>query len=403
MRYRPGVRTLGVLGVCLALLAAGVVAGVAGWTRGWKGSVTLLANWGGTERATFMRDVIEPFQEKYRIKVVYQGSPALSHVLAADIDAGGPPDVAVLPGPGELLAYAREGRLQALDGLFDADQYDSIWAPKVKRPGAAPHTYWLPVKTGLKSMVWHAGKDVPGTAEGASRWCMGMESGATSGWPGTDWVEDILLQRAGPETYTKWATGRLSWTSDTVRGAWQTWGEMTEAGDERATALTTPYNADCPAGRWEHQGSFRAGAWLSKEDAGYVHSAEVIPGARRGAGAWEVSGDLAALLNPTGEARELMRFLADPHTVLPAHTANKEATPDEARGRAARRMGGILRGKGSEIRCWDASDMMPRALRDAFHQAVLRCLVEPSALNAELRKLEDLRRKEQKLPVCTSG
>jgi alpha-glucoside transport system substrate-binding protein len=400
---RPRPRTFAIVGVCLVLLVAGV-AGVRA-ARGWEGSVTLIANWSGEEREQFENNVIEPFEKKYDIDVVYQGSSALSQVLAADTAAGNPPDVAVLPGPGELLDYALDGRLHPLDDdLFTAGNYDDIWAPEVTVPDReGRHRYWLPVKTGLKSMVWYAGqRPTVQSAAAPDRWCLGMESGATSGWPGTDWVEDILLQQAGPRVYEDWANGKLSWANDAaVRKAWTTWGEMVGAGDGRrvAQALTTGFGADCPPGRLEHQGSFRAGHW-QKAGGDYVHSSEVIPGTGPDAGAWEVSGDLAALLNPTDEARKLISHLADPGTALPDHTANKAAAPDSTEDELQEEIGEILRGEGRRTRCWDASDAMPRALRDAFQQAVLRYLVEPAELDAQLSELDKLR-KPQSLPVCS--
>ncbi|MGA4837744.1 ABC transporter substrate-binding protein [Streptomyces sp. G45] len=401
-RRRPRPRTLAVLAVCLVLLGAGVVAGVR-WAREVTGSVTLLANWSGAERKQFEEHVIEPFEEKYRIDVVYQGSSALSQVLAADMAAGNPPDVAVVPGPGELLAHAADGRLRPLDGLFDPRQYDSIWAPEVTIPGRGSHTYWLPVKTGLKSMVWYAGDRPDATSAGTpGRWCLGMESGATSGWPGTDWVEDILLQQAGPGVYEDWANGRVPWTDDAVRKAWTTFGELVGAGGSRRVqrALTTGFGADCGPGRLEHQGSFRAAHW-QRVGGDYVHSAEVVPDPGPDAGAWEVSGDLATLLNPTREAEQLIRYLADPGTSLPEYTANKAAAADHGRDGTARKIGESLRTPGVP-RCWDASDAMPRATRDAFHQAVLRFLVAPGQLDDRLAELERARTK-QELPVCGGG
>ncbi|MFJ6654828.1 ABC transporter substrate-binding protein [Streptomyces sp. NPDC091377] len=399
-RIRP--RTLGILCVCLVLLGAGVVAGVR-WAQSWKGSVTLLANWSGAERERFEEDVIGPFEEKYRIDVLYQGSSALSQVLAADVAAGSAPDVAVLPGPGELLAYAVEGRLHPLDGLFDTGHYDEIWAPRMTVPDRAdPHTYWLPVKAGLKSMVWYTGGAPPTveSAGGAERWCLGMESGATSGWPGTDWVEDILLQQAGPQVYEEWANGRLAWTDPAVRRAWTTWGDLVGAGGEPAgRALTTGYATDCADRRLEHQGSFRAEHWRAR-GGDYVHSSEVVPGAGPDAGAWEVAGDLAALLNPTEEARQLIRYLADPGTALPAYPANEAAAPTGGLDGTREEIGAVLLGAQRQTRCWDASDVMPRPLRDAFHRAVLRHLVEPEALDTQLRELQRLN-VERSLPVCS--
>ncbi|MFD5266245.1 ABC transporter substrate-binding protein [Streptomyces sp. NPDC058335] len=404
---RPRGRTLGIVCVCLLLLAAGVTAGVR-WARGWTGSVTVLANWSGGERDQFER-AMQRFEDEYRIDVVYQGSSALSQVLAADLAAGTQPDVAVLPGPGELMAYAAEGRLEPLDGLFEAGSYDRVWMPKVAGEDGRERTYWLPVKTGLKSMVWHAGglsgDEITRVAGGPDGWCLAMESGATSGWPGTDWVEDVLLQQAGPGVYEQWATGGIPWTDARVRKAWRTWGDMVGAGDRTRVdhLLRDNFAQGCPRQRLEHQGAFRDAHW--KPVAGdFVHSAEVIPGARADSGHWEVSGDLAAMLNATDEARQLIRFLADPDTGLPDFSANKKAeAPDVHQDPLKRKIGSILRGSERHL-CWDASDTMPPALRNAFHQTVLHFLVAPDRLDDQLRALDALDDEPRPtLPVCGTG
>ena len=41
-------------------------------------------------------------------------------------------------------------------------------------------------------------------ADGSTPWCVGFESGAATGWPATDWMEDIMLRTAGPDTYDQW-------------------------------------------------------------------------------------------------------------------------------------------------------------------------------------------------------
>ena len=65
----------------------------------------------------------------------------------------------------------------------------------------------------MKSLVWYvpenfedAGYDVPETmeelmalteqivADGETPWCIGLGSGGATGWPATDWVEDMMLR-----------------------------------------------------------------------------------------------------------------------------------------------------------------------------------------------------------------
>ena len=36
---------------------------------------------------------------------------------------------------------------------------------------------------------------------------MGLGSDATSGWPGTDWIEDFVLRQSGPDIYDDWVAG----------------------------------------------------------------------------------------------------------------------------------------------------------------------------------------------------
>ena len=33
-------------------------------------------------------------------------------------------------------------------------------------------------------------------ADGGVPWCIGIESGGATGWPATDWVEDVMLRTA---------------------------------------------------------------------------------------------------------------------------------------------------------------------------------------------------------------
>lgn len=316
-RSRRAVRTVTVVASCLAVLAAVAVMGVR--ALGHEPAVTLLANWTGDDERHFREAVIEPFRRKYHIRVDYQGSNAESQVLGADVEAGTPPDVVVLTGPGELAEYARQRHLVPLGDLVRHAEFGPSWATRL----TDGHVYWFPLKADLKSIVWYPSglgeRELRQAVRRPAAWCLGMGSGATSGWPGTDWIEDILLQRHGPAVYERWAGGDLSWRSPQVRSAWTAWRDLVGAGADQdlvRRALQTPYQSasDPVAARprgctLEHQASFIRGrpAWR-QTDGRYISSAELLHGAApRG---WEVSGDLVALLHDTPQARKLIRYLA---------------------------------------------------------------------------------------------
>jgi len=50
-------------------------------------------------------------------------------------------------------------------------------------------------------------------AEGDHKpWCVGLESGEATGWPGTDWVEDFMLRLNGADAYDQWVTHEIPFT-----------------------------------------------------------------------------------------------------------------------------------------------------------------------------------------------
>ncbi|MFG2121132.1 extracellular solute-binding protein [Streptomyces sp. NPDC048710] len=402
-RRRP-VRTITVLGICLAVLAMAVGLGVR--ALGKEPTVTLLANWTGKDEQYFRKAVIDPFEREHHVHVDYQGSSAESQVLSADVEAGTPPDVVVLTGPGELAAYADQGQLQPLEKLVPQGDFSKSWV--TPRKG---HVYWFPLKADLKSMVWYrpgvGAQQRRNAAKRPDQWCLGMGSGATSGWPGTDWIEDILLQRYGPGVYERWARGLLPWQSKEVEAAWITWGKMVGAGGSRdlvLRALQTEYQKaselvtmDPPQCTLEHQASFIRNLDPWREARGrYERSAALIPGATED-NAWEVSGDLVALLHATPQAKELIRHLAAAGTQRAwsakeaglSVNAHAQPTAGDSTPSWRRSLARTLLDPGA-VHCFDASDAMPPPVRDAFAQATIDYLADPRQLDDLLKNLDSL-------------
>ena len=61
-----------------------------------------------------------------------------------------------------------------------------------------------------------------------------MEAGASSGWVGTDWVEDYTIRRLGPDRYDQWTDGALPFDSQPI----------TDVFDELADLLRRPGAVD---------------------------------------------------------------------------------------------------------------------------------------------------------------
>jgi alpha-glucoside transport system substrate-binding protein len=101
-------------------------------------------------------------------------------------------------------------------------------------------------------------------ADGWTPWCLGFESGEASGWPGTDWIENLLLAEAGPQVYDRWIAHELPFGSSEVRTAFERLGDIlftdgyvlggARGGSNRFFAeAQLPMVEESPPGCWLHQ------------------------------------------------------------------------------------------------------------------------------------------------------
>ena len=167
-----------------------------------------------------------------------------------DTEAGSPPNVAVLPQPGLIQDLVSKGFVEPLSDDTQAWLKENYAAGEswvslgtFTGPDGEDRLYAFPYKIDLKSLVWYspdnfddAGYEVPETmeelkalteqivADGETPWCIGLGSGGATGWPATDWVEDLMLRTQPPETYDKWVSNEIKFDDPAVIGAIEEFG-----------------------------------------------------------------------------------------------------------------------------------------------------------------------------------
>ncbi|MEU8505533.1 carbohydrate ABC transporter substrate-binding protein [Streptomyces brevispora] len=367
--------------------------------------VTILGPWTDDQERHF-KEVLDDFGIPY----TYQGTAATREVLLAEVQAGNPPDIAILPGVGELVEYAVEKRLRSLRGLYEPKEYGKPWQPEAE--GMDGHL-WVPLKADLKSIVWYREDTPPPPAPARlDSWCIGMGDDGASGWPGSDWIEDLILQTAGPVAYARWATGDMSWTDKHVMKAWTTWaGLLVQDPKVARNALLDDHRG--PVGGHgllfgggcdlEHQGSFASAFYGDrKEQARFVDSAPLLPGGRYTVKAHEVSADFAALFGGSGPARDMIRRLASRSA---QEDWGRKGGVFSANAAVPARTGAVEKQISSRLAdqrvplCLDASDVMPAAVRDAFYEAVLLTVAHPD--KPVLERLKDIQKVQDAQPRDT--
>ncbi|MDO5658762.1 MAG: ABC transporter substrate-binding protein [Paracoccus sp. (in: a-proteobacteria)] len=387
--------------------------------------LVILGPWLSGDRDLFV-SILPYFEAATGASVEYNGSDSFEQQIVIDAEGGSPPDMAVFPQPGLAADLARAGRLKPLgadlgDWLRENYAAGDGWADLVTYagPDGAEQVYAFPYKADVKSLVWYvpenfedAGYEVPETleelralteqiaADGETAWCIGLGSGGATGWPATDWVEDLMLRINPPEAYDQWVTNEMPFNAPEVVAAIDAFGWFAKnsdfvAGGTGAVASTDFRDSPnglftSPPGCYMHrQASFITTFFPEGTEIGQDADFFYFPASEEaGLGQPLLGGGTSfALLtdNPVGPA--FIEFLKTPaaHEIwmaqqgfmTPHRGVNMDAYSDET----VRRMGQILL-DATTFR-FDGSDMMPGAIgAGAFWSAMVDFVGGKSAQDA---------------------
>ena len=385
------------------------------------GTVSVLAQWSGAEQDSFLA-MVEPWEEETGVTVEYTGSRDTSAQITSGIASGNLPDIAGLPGPGAMKEWYDAGALKPLD-FVDFDTYSSATPPGFADLGEAEDGVLIGIftKAAVKGLVFYntatwdgsapeTWDELTATADGlvggdTATWCVGLESGATSGWPGTDWIEDILLRQAGPDVYDEWVGGELEWTSTEVTSAFETFGEVVDNSSGGSDYIVNtnfgraanPMFADPPGCFLHHQASFITD-FFANEAGATPEQYDFFPFPNLNdefAGSVTGGGDLVGMFNDTPQARSLIEYLLTPEAqqiwverggFISANSGVPlDAYPDETSRRSAE----IL--QNAEVFRFDGSDLLPAAVADAFNAGMVAFAQNQGDLSSILDRIDRAR------------
>jgi len=206
------------------------------------GKVSMLGVLGGEELDAF-NTVLEPFEKATGIDVQYEGTRDFAAVLQTRVDGGNPPDVVATPAIGEMRAFAEDGVLADLEAVIGQDVLDESFTPSLLETASLDgQVFGVFNNLNLGGLIWYNPASYEGPTDpqswdelegwaqeqvdsGATPWCVGLESGAASGWPAADFIDEILLRQAGPEFHQRWTEGEEPFTAPEVKQAFETYGE----------------------------------------------------------------------------------------------------------------------------------------------------------------------------------
>ncbi len=364
-------------------------------------TVTIAGPWLQPEDG-FFNNMLAYFEAATGADAIYTGSDSFEQQIVIDAEAGSAPNVAVFPQPGLAAVMASKGQLHPLaDDMADwvrtnyAAGQSWVDLGTYADANGADQMYGFFYNVNVKSLVWYspenfedAGYDVPTSmeelkalteqivADGEVPWCIGLGSGAATGWPATDWVEDMMLRTQPPEVYDAWTTNQMAFDDPRVIAAIEEFGwfardDAKVSGGAGAVASTD--FRDSPKGLFSsppqcymhRQASFVPAFFPEDVEFGVDTDFFYMPSyADKDLGNPVLGGGtLMAITDPSDATNVLMDFLKQPiaHEIMMAQTGfltpHNGASVDAYKDDTLRGLGEIL--LGATTFRFDGSDLMP--------------------------------------------
>lgn len=347
------------------------------------------------EQQVSLEASLVPFEEATGIDVIYEGTDDFANVLPERVAAGNAPDLAMFPQPGLMAKFAEAGELVPIANFLESGTlqaaYNDAW---IDLGTFDNETYAIWFRASVKSLVWYSptafeakAYEIPQTwpelialsdrivKDGETPWCLGLESGSATGWPATDWIEDIMLRTAGPEAYSQWIDHRLPFSSPQVVRAFDEFGKILRSPqyiDGGAdNTVTTAFN-EAPDGLFNNppdcylhkQASFITEFFQEGKIPRSDYDVFPLPGIDDRFGTpILVAGDAFGMFNETPEARALMAYLVTPtpHEVWATRggfiSPHRQISSDVYPDAVSQKIALIL--ANADVVQFDGSDMMP--------------------------------------------
>jgi len=223
------------------------------------------------QEADQLQQTFDKFTECTGITVQHNGVGEFEQQIVVQVEGNNAPDLAIFPQPGLLKRMVGTGKVFAAPEAVESN-VDEGWSSDWKEYGTVDGTFYAaPLMASVKSFVWYSpsafadkGYEVPETWDdlmtltqkiaddtkdesGTKPWCAGIESGGATGWPATDWVEDLVLRSAGADGYDQWVSHEIPFNDPAIVKATDLVGDILlnddyvngGIGDSRSIATTS--------------------------------------------------------------------------------------------------------------------------------------------------------------------
>ncbi len=387
--------------------------------------------WMSVDQPVFdgLKKDMEAKAKKAGITVKLSKVTDINSLIMTKIQANDAPDIALIPQPGVVANIVKRKKAFPLDDVLDMGALKSSMIPGSLDAGTVDgKLYGLLASANVKSLVFYnkkawdkAGYQTPTSidelntltdkikSDGHVPWCFGIESDTATGWPATDWFEELVMKYGGAQGYNDWVSHKVKFDSDLVRQAADEFEKLlltkgNTPADHKAIASTG--FGDAENSMWKTDPGcwmFKQGSFITAffpEDVVKNFKTDVgvfgFPPATAGEKAPVLGGgDLAVLLNDSASAKKAMKLLSETDTGKSAAANGSSYLSPHSDFDSSLYTNPVIQEadkvvkNGSEL-LFDGSDQMPGEVgAGSFWKQVTSWITDQQDISTTLKNIDD--------------
>ncbi len=215
------------------------------------GALDALGIWGSGDELDRFLMMTAPWEAETGGELVFTGTRDITELLRVRVEGGNPPDVGIPAEVGLFKEFAAAGELVPLSACPGLEEEVLANYPQgfIDLATVDGTLYGFFMKADTKGTIWYNPKFfadngfTPLTADntfadlialsdeilaaGFTPWSHGEFANGGTGFPGTDWIQQILLNEpGGAEVYDGVIDGSVPFTDPAVKAAWEKFGDV---------------------------------------------------------------------------------------------------------------------------------------------------------------------------------
>ena len=157
-------------------------------------------------------------------------------------------DIAIIPNPQGAVNLGERDIVKSIGSILNEEKMNNYYSTHLQEITTSRNTnqnYGAFFRLFPNTMIWYSIKkfEAIGSPEfktyedilsytnnyskdGKNLWCLDIESGASTGWIATNWLEDLILSEYGGEIYDEWTNQNILSSSDEILNSINSIGKL---------------------------------------------------------------------------------------------------------------------------------------------------------------------------------